>query len=188
MGHAGYALLPSGAPLGAFGRAAPIIRDYLDYWELYTAKVASPMPAGGDVSQNPNGLHETLARKHGIMGHTAGTSWSLMPFLYTDEVMAPAESLLARAQTAAARDDALVRKRIGYLQASLALLKKHREVIRLADKKRRRPGETNEDLIRQMRVFEALRKKVTNDYGPIGFDETIPSVLNIKDPREIEGR
>ena len=99
----------------------------------------------------------------------------------------PSESLLARAQTAAAKDDAVVRKRIGYLQASLALLKEHREVIRLADKKRRRAGETNEDLIRQIGVFEALRKKVTADFGPIGFDQTIPSVLNITDPRKLEG-
>ncbi len=172
---------------GAFGSAAPMVRDYLDYWERYTAKIASPVLAGGEVSQNPDGLYETLARKHGITTTVAAGSWSLLPFLYTDEVIAPAESLLARAQTAAARDDAVVRKRISYLQASLALFKEHREVIRLADKKRRRAGETNEDLIRQMGVFETLRKKVTDDYGPIGFDETIPSLLNIQDPRKLEG-
>ncbi|MGH7945315.1 MAG: hypothetical protein ACREF9_09930, partial [Opitutaceae bacterium] len=109
--------------VSAFGAAAPTIRDYIGYWEHFTQKIASPVPVGGAISQDPNGLFETLARKNGITTHILASSWSMMPFLYTDEVIAPAASLLARAQTAAARDDAVVRKRIGYLQASLALLK-----------------------------------------------------------------
>ncbi|MGH7958546.1 MAG: DUF4838 domain-containing protein, partial [Opitutaceae bacterium] len=109
--------------ISAFGAAAPIIRDYIGYWEHFTHKIASPFPAGGNLSQDASGLFETLARKNGITTSIGASNWSMMPFLYTDEVIAPAESLLARALAAAARDDAVVRKRIGYLQASLALLK-----------------------------------------------------------------
>src|SRR3569623_953925 len=35
----------------AFGHAAPIIREYLDYWASLTEQVAYPVAAGGEVSQ-----------------------------------------------------------------------------------------------------------------------------------------
>ncbi len=173
---------------GAFGRAAPLIRDYLDYWEAFTRRIASPIPAGGDVSQNRDGLYETVARQLGVTGSTLAGTWVLLPYLYTDEVIAPAEAILARAAAVVAAEDAFSRRRVGYLQAALALLKEHREVVRLADKKRRKPGETNATLVRQIEVFEALRQKTTNEYGPIGFEETLPSRLKIQDPRQLEGR
>ncbi|MDO8539179.1 MAG: DUF4838 domain-containing protein [Opitutaceae bacterium] len=172
---------------GAFGAAAPVIREYLAYWEDYAAKVATPVTAGGDVSQNPNGLFETLARKYGKTGSTLGTSWSMMPYIYTDEVIAPGVAILDRAAKAAANDTPLAKKRVAYLRTALELLKEHREVIRLADKKARRPAETDRDLVAQMNRLEARQKDAVRDYGVIGFTETIPSRLRITDPRKMEG-
>ncbi len=172
----------------AFGAAAADIREYLNYWEQFTQKVATPVPAGGAVSQDPNGLFETLCRQHGITSHILASTWQIMPFLYTDEVIAPAARLLKRARQSSARETDVVRNRISYLEAALGLLKEHREVIRLADKKWRKPGETDQDFLRQMGAFEARRKAAVEQYGPIGFDQTIPSRLRITDPRELEGR
>ncbi len=172
---------------GAFGAAAPIIGEYLAYWEDYTAKVATPVTAGGDVSQNPNGLFETLARKYGKTGSTLGTSWSMMPYIYTDEVIAPGREILDRAAKAVANDPTASRKRVSYLQTALELLRQHREVIRLADKKARRPGETDRDLIAQMNRLEVRQKEAVREYGLIGFDQTIPSRLRVTDPRKMEG-
>lgn len=172
---------------GAFGRAAPLIRDYIDYWEQFTRRVASPIPAGGDVSQDPTGLYETTARQQRVVSGTLAATWMLMPYLYTDEVIAPAEAILRQAAAAVAGDEGPSRQRVEYLAAALALLKEHREVIRLADKKRRKPGETDAMLARQIRSFEAQRKKATDQHGPIGFEQTLPSRLNIQDPRKLEG-
>lgn len=172
----------------AFGAAAPVMREYVDYWEQFTAKVASPVEAGGEVSQNPHGLFETLCRQHGIRTGILGSTWTIIPFLYSDEVIAPAEQILERARTSAAKDGEVIAKRIGFLKTALALLKEHREVIRLADKRWRNPGESQEDFVRQIRVFETRRKEAIERYGPIGFDRTIPSRLRIADPRTLEER
>ena len=171
----------------AFGAAAPVIRDYLDYWEAVTRRVASPVPAGGDVPQDSNGLFETLAREHGITGSTLASSWSMMPYIYTDEVIAPARALLQRAETAVANEPGLASRRVRYLETALELLREHREVIRLADRKRRGAKETDADLKRQMTSFEAMRTRAIAEFGPIGFDQTLPSRLNIKDPRKLDG-
>ena len=172
---------------GAFGSAAAIVREYLNYWEDFTRKVASPVTAGGDISQDPNGLYETLARKHGINVGTLSGSWRMMPFLYTDEIIAPGEKILVRAQAAAANDRTVVRDRIGFLQAGLQLLKEHREIVRLAMKQTRRAGETEKTFAAACERFEALRRELTARYGVIGFGQTIPSRLQIKDPRTLEG-
>ena len=173
---------------GAFGPAAPVVREYLDYWEQFTARVASPVTAGGDVSQDRNGLYETLARKHGITVSALSGSWRIMPFLYTDEVIAPGEAILARAQQVAANDSETVQNRIGFLQAGLQLLKGQREIIRLAVKSTRRPGETEKTLAEACTRFEAERDALVKEFGPVGFTQTIPSRLQIMDPRELDVR
>ena len=172
---------------GAFGAAAPIVREYLGYWEEFTRKVASPVTAGGDVSQDRNGLYETLARKHGITASALSGSWRMMPFIYTDEVIAPGEAILARAEQAVARESASVRDRVGFLQAGLRLLKGQREVIRLAVKNTRQPGETDKTFAGACTRFEVLRDETVKRYGPVGFTQTIPSRLQIKDPRALDG-
>ena len=172
---------------GAFGSASAVVREYLNYWEDFTRKVASPVTAGGDVSQDPNGLYETLARKHGINVGTLSGSWRMMPFLYTDEVIVPGEKILARALAVAVNDSPVVRDRIGFLQAGLRLLKEQREIVRLAVKQTRRSGETDKTFAAACGQFEALRREFAARYGLIGFSQTIPSRLQIKDPRALEG-
>lgn len=173
---------------GAFGAAAPAIREYLDYWEQFTTKVASPVEAGGTFSQNADGIFETVCRERGIKGSVLGTAWSTMPFIYTDEVIAPAERILKRAHVSAVGERELVRKRIRYLETALDLVKAHCEVIRLAHQKWRKPGETAQDFIRQLDHFEARRKSAVETFGPIGFDQTIPWRLRIDDPRKHEAK
>ncbi len=111
----------------------------------------------------------------------------MMPFLYTDEVIAPGEAILARAEQAVARERANVRDRVGFLQAGLRLLKGQREVIRLAVKSTRQPGETNKTFAEACTRFETHRDAEVKRYGPVGFTQTIPSRLQIKDPRALDG-
>lgn len=93
----------------------------------------------------------------------------------------------ARAQASAAHDRQDVRDRIGFLQAGLQLLKEHREIVRLAVKQTRRTGETDKTFAEACGRFEVLRGELVGRYGLIGFGQTIPSRLQIKDPRALEG-
>jgi len=66
-------------------------------------------------------------------------------------------------------------------------LKGQREVIRLAVKNTRQPGETDKTFADACTRFEVLRDETVKRYGPVGFTQTIPSRLQIKDPRALDG-
>lgn len=87
----------------AFGRAAPAVRKYFEYWHEVSAK----------------GPH--LLREHDLVSnHTWGGWWpafvELAPILYTDEVFAAAEEHLDKAEKLAANDAEVVRERVNVLR------------------------------------------------------------------------
>ena len=113
-----------------FGPASSVIREYIDFWEDFTMKAAYPIPAGGAVSQDKNGLYEVTAREHNINIHPLAGSWFLLPWLYTEEVLEPAYTILARAKTVSG-NDTIVNERIQFLYDGLVHLEKTRDFIRM---------------------------------------------------------
>jgi hypothetical protein len=116
----------------AFGAAAGTVRDYLAYWEARTEELAVPVPAGGALSQNVDGLHERTCRDMGINVHPLHASWHILPVVAADPVLAPARDLLATARVQA-DGDALVLARLDFLSDGLDHLARVRDVIAAAD-------------------------------------------------------
>jgi len=141
----------------AFGGAAPAIRSYLDYWEAYTDRAAYTVPAGGSVSQDHDGLYEHACRQHGLADHPLRGGWLVLPYLYTDSVLAEAESMLDEAHAAARDDDETVRARIQFLQDGLTHLRLTRDAVEMAYAEK--PSQT--ELARKLKQLHELRDELT---------------------------
>ncbi len=114
--------------VAAFGKAAPDVRSYLDYFEQLTIKAAYPFPVGGAESQDPNGLYEALQAQHKFVYHPLRGSWEVIPYLFTDAVFKDAEGILAKA-TAAVTPNTPEATRVQFLVDSLAHFKMRRTLI-----------------------------------------------------------
>jgi hypothetical protein len=105
----------------AFGAAAPAVRDYLDFWSKYSREVAWNIPAGGRLSQDSTGIYERRSREvfgeplHPLKGH-----WLMMPYIYTPEKLAAADTLLVQGQRST--DDPQTRQRLEYLRDGLRMV------------------------------------------------------------------
>ncbi|MDX1283581.1 MAG: hypothetical protein R3182_01150, partial [Draconibacterium sp.] len=107
----------------AFGKASVEIKNYLSFWESYHEKVAYNIPAGGKLSQNPNGLYETIcSREWGSSLHPLKGHWQTQPFIYNDSIMSDAKKILDKALKVA--EDKTVIKRIDFLQDGLIMVEK----------------------------------------------------------------
>lgn len=144
----------------AFGPAAPAIGKYLDYWETFTDAVAHPVPAGGSVSQDPEGLYEKACREHGLPELPLSGAWRVLPYLYTDDVLGDAHAILDEAEAAAAKDET-ARARIQFHRDGLTHLKMTCDVIGLAYAEELPEGMTRKDLARKLQELHRLRDELT---------------------------
>lgn len=94
-----------GEYVSAFGKAAPAIRKYLNYWENFTA---------GRTAKVAPGMYTIVER---------------MPELFTDEALAPARALLQEAEKLARSDFPEVRARVQFLSEGLTHVRLTREAI-----------------------------------------------------------
>jgi hypothetical protein len=145
----------------AFGDAADEIRGYLRYWENFTERAAYPVPAGGAVSQDRDGLYERAVREHGLPMHPLSGSWRVIPYLYTDDVLDRATSVLARAWRRAGADESEEARRVRFLEDGLRHLAMTREVLRLAYEASRLDGETEADFVRKVRELRSFQREIT---------------------------
>lgn len=113
----------------AFGAAADVVRQYLDYWEQHTEELACPVPAGGAISQDENGLHERTCADMGIGNHPLFASWLVLPTVARDEVLQPARDLLDQARKTEPAPEVLAR--VNFLQDGLDHLVRIRDLIEL---------------------------------------------------------
>ena len=141
----------------AFGSAAATVRAYIDYWEEITLRAAYTIPAGGAVSQNPDGLYETAARTYDFSPHPLSGSWRVIPHIYTDEVCDPARRLLARAVEQVIGDAPIVRDRIAWLQDGLQHLVQTRDILSMAYDNRSISGPEREQFARAVMKLEEWR-------------------------------
>ena len=114
----------------AFGPASTAIREYLNYWDDFSRKAAYPIPAGGPVSQGEDSLYAQTRAKHPeIHENPVIGGWEVMPYIYTDEVLAPAQQILDRAETLVAKAPEDVRQRVLFLKDGLEEFRLTRNVI-----------------------------------------------------------
>ncbi len=108
----------------AFEEAAPQIKQYLEYWEEFHEKVGYNIPAGGSIWPVENGLYEQMSLKHfGERMHPLKGHWKTLPFIYTDDVLSEAYSILQDAKQNAKRD--ITKKRVDFLMDGLVMLEKN---------------------------------------------------------------
>jgi hypothetical protein len=146
--------------VSAFGPAAPAIRRYLEYWIRYTDRVGMVVNAGGSVSVDAERLYETICKEHDIPTSALVGSWRVLPYLYGDDVLKPAESLLDEAQRLAA-GDATVAARIQFLRDGLQHLRLTRNEIELAYQSKRPDAATQAELIQRVAELHALRDAIS---------------------------
>jgi len=144
----------------AFGAAAPLVREYLAYWEEFTDAASYAVPAGGVVSVNPEGLYEQTARQYEMNIHPIASSWPILPALYSDERLAPAEAILARAEAAAGGDAPEVQARVAFLRDGLRHLRLTRDAIALSDPRFRPEGATQDDFRAAGQALQDFRREV----------------------------
>lgn len=173
----------------AFGKAAPVIRDYIGYWERFSEETAYNVSAGNGVTMDPNGRFETVVRQYDLPGSPLNSGWYTLPYLYTDSVLGEAYAILDRAdQTVAGdRDDAAeeARQRIAFLRDGLRHLELTREVIRYGYEKTRPDGATREQFIARSDELDRYRKEISARHV-ISYDallsseqrRSIPTVLS----------
>lgn len=130
----------------AFGNAAPVLRRFLDYWETRTEELAVPVPAGGAVTQDADGLHERTCRDMKITNHPLHASWRVLPTVAADEVLAPARDLLEEARAADGSRE--VTARIDFLADGLDHLARLRDLIELCHADELPAGTTAADVER----------------------------------------
>lgn len=117
----------------AFGKAAPAVRDYLAYWEAFDREAAMGViqHPGGWEGPSDRGLFEKISRQHRIRLHPLVGSYLVMPYLFTDDVIRPAQRILAGAE-ALVSDDPVASERVRFLRDGLQHAMLTRDVIKYA--------------------------------------------------------
>lgn len=147
--------------VSAFGQAAPAIREYIQFWEQFSTQVAYNISAGNGISINPDGQYETIVREHDLPLNPLLGGWYTMPYLYTDEVIAQAKSLLQQAHRRAVHDDEYVRQRITFLEEGLIHLQLTRDVVRYGYEKTRPADATLDEFLQLQEQLDQFREQIT---------------------------
>lgn len=146
----------------AFGPAASKIKEYIAFWENLTLRAGYPIPAGGNVVQDDNALFQQIVREHGISQNTMIGSFEIMPYLYTDKVLAEAHGILDEAESLAAGDEGIsIRQRIDFLRSGLIELKAVRDIVATSLEMRKQgAASASKQLKEQNENLYRLRKKL----------------------------
>ncbi len=138
----------------SFGYASPYIRKYLQYWEDYHKEVAYNIPAGGMLSQDPDGIYETVCREHfGGPQHPLRGHWKTLPYIYTDEILDEARQILDEADQAAACEKTALR--ISFFRDGLQWVEKAAVYM----------GATEKDKEASLELLAEFKKAMQGKYG-----------------------
>ena len=135
----------------AFGEAAPKIRDYFHYWQQRGKEFGYPIPAGGTTGPNP-GKYRELMEQGLISDNYFHGPYVALPYLYTDEVLAPAFALLEDARSQVSPDSEAF-LRVEFLRAGLVHHRLMRNAVALGFKVK--AGEIDPNVIRDFRTAAA---------------------------------
>lgn len=84
----------------AFGKAAPVIREYLAYWEAFSEEAAYNVVARKAIPGSVEGKFEQAVAQYDLPSTPTSAGWFTLPYLLTDEVLDPAKAILDRAERA----------------------------------------------------------------------------------------
>lgn len=149
----------------AFGDASEDIREYFRYWEEVTDEYNYPMNATGGIRpESVSSRYDDLVRQKKIpLSILNGVKYAL-PYLYTDEVIAPAAEILEQAYSKV-DPDSIYARRIEFLQDGLVELALTRDVIALGQQlKKKHSPELMEEFIMASREMEEFREALTRDH------------------------
>ncbi|HWL54307.1 MAG TPA: DUF4838 domain-containing protein [Chthoniobacteraceae bacterium] len=120
----------------AFGRGAPKIREYIDYWQKVTTAYDYPINGAKDVGRlnNPDHPYGALVREGKIPGSILVGSKYVLPYLYGEEVLAPGERLLDEARAMIGTSDEAALARVEFLRKGLMSLRATRDQIALGQR------------------------------------------------------
>lgn len=115
----------------AFGAAQPKIKAYFDYWQKLTAEWAH----GHKIYKVPEGKYDRLIREGKIMDNPIIGPRQAIPYIYTDEVLAPAYAFLDEGEALLkGTDDPEALARVHFLRQGLNELKASRDCLELGQK------------------------------------------------------
>ncbi len=162
----------------AFGRAKPIMVDYFRYWADFSKEASYPVAAGGVVSVNPQGLYEKLCAEHALPLHPIPGSDAIIPYLYTDEVLAKGRDFLRRAREALrGEEEPGFALRIHFLEGGLDELQALREVLIAAHAlKQDKSAAHQKQYTQSSNQLLELRRRLTKEgviWGDIAYDREI---------------
>ncbi|HWL52569.1 MAG TPA: DUF4838 domain-containing protein [Chthoniobacteraceae bacterium] len=154
----------------AFGAAAPKIKEYFDYWQKLTREWAH----GHKIYKVPEGKYDALIREGKIMDNPLIGPRQAIPYIYTDEVLAKAYTLLDEGQALLeGGNDPEALARIDFLRKGLDELKLSRECLELG---RRITAKNRRELIgpfkRKAGELEALRTALSPSHVIWGIRAT----------------
>ncbi len=140
----------------AFGKAAPKILEYLNYWDKYSDKLSTPYCVGG--ASEEKGLYTKLSEKYKFPYHPLAGSYRGMPYLYPDKIIDPAMKILEQAEKLAVRDTQALEK-VHFLMDGLKFMKITRDCIAASNPKLRPKGMT----VEQNKKLYAEMQKMADD-------------------------
>jgi hypothetical protein len=150
----------------AFGKGAPKIKDYLAYWQIITDEYNYPLNAASEDAANVPSRYQELVRQKKVPASILNGSKYALPYLYKDEVIAPALQLLDQAEKLIGDSDELASKRVEFLRQGLRSLQATRDQIALGQKLKERPTEKiKEEFVKGSAALDTLREELSADHA-----------------------
>jgi len=149
----------------AFGAAAPLIRQYLDYWQDMTTKIAIIDPYAYETASSANGLFAKLVKEGKTRVNFVYGSRRALPYLYTEGVISPAQALLDQALTKVGTADKEARERVLFLQSGLEELRRSRDLYALMAKTNNHSPEDLQELQKASDAVVKFREQLSPSHA-----------------------
>lgn len=164
----------------AFGAGASKIEEYIGYWQRVSAEWAH----GHKVNKDPSGKYDALIREGKITDNPIIGPRQALPYIYTDETVAPAFALLDEADALIGDSDTEARQRVDFLRRGLNELKLTRDCVALGRQVKKTPvPELRSEFEAKADALEKLRAELTPSHVIWG-----PTATRREDRAKIELR
>ena len=148
----------------AFGAGAPKIREYLDYWHTLALEYNYAInAAGSEVLQKSR--WEQLVKAGKISGSILNGSKYVLPYLYGEDVLAPAIVKLDEAEALIGKSDEEALLRVAFLRKGLDALRATRAQVILGQKLKENPTpELLEEFKKGAIALDQYRESITEEH------------------------
>lgn len=144
----------------AFGKGAPAIMRYLAYWQAVSDAYSYPLNAADENDSGPS-KYQDLVRAGKVPSSILNGSTYALPYLYSDEVLAPAEAILTETEKLIGATDEESMQRVAFLRLGLTSMRATRDQIARAQALLANPNKIDLELLAQFKTgaeqLEALR-------------------------------